>query len=85
MNVEKVVDLLMDLATVGFIAWVLVRNLRLLKELAFFKTHAKEYMVQHCNRKTDYEMIVHIFNPDGCMECSVIRDLVYEMRVREAG
>lgn len=34
--------------------------------------------VNHCNSKTNYEMIVHVFNPDGCTHCAEIRNILHE-------
>lgn len=33
-------------------------------------------IVQHCNRRTDYELIRHQWDPDACKECKIIRDLL---------
>lgn len=35
-------------------------------------------VVQHCNRRTDYEMIRHQWDPEKCPECKIIRDLLEE-------
>jgi hypothetical protein len=33
-------------------------------------------LVQHCNQKTNYEMIVHRWCPDKCEHCKEILDLL---------
>lgn len=38
-------------------------------------------LVQHCNSRTNYEMIEHHYNPDGCNHCAEIREIIEEMRV----
>lgn len=35
-------------------------------------------MVHHCNRKTNYEMIIHPFDPDNCENCKEIKGLLQE-------
>lgn len=64
-----------------------VKDHRLELELAeqrAWKAAQKEWsnkvgMVQHCNSRTDYEFIKHIYNPDGCVHCKEIEDLIREM------
>lgn len=37
--------------------------------------------VEHCNERTDYDMIVHRYAPDDCDECRRIADLFHDCPV----
>jgi hypothetical protein len=32
-------------------------------------------LVQHCNPRTEYELIKHPYEPDACTECQIIREI----------
>lgn len=36
--------------------------------------------VQHCNSRTEYEMIIHPYNPRDCNECLRILELYLRLR-----
>lgn len=37
-------------------------------------------IVQHCNPRTEYELIRHPYDPDGCPHCAELRELATERR-----
>lgn len=57
----------------------------LILSIYYFRLHKKAVelaktlpIVQHCNSRTDYEFIKHRWDPERCVHCKEVQDILNE-------
>lgn len=80
MSFLEIILLISSLASCCAMVFFWVDNAKVNRKASTLKLRmVREYLVQHCNKKTNYEMIIHVFNPDGCVHCKELRTLMLKM------